>query len=91
MKIRITAVDDESFTIDVTVSSVSYSEANGKYLMAAGGYDIAGIGLPKPQKNIVLDSAHEFAFATTEQALQFFEWVRKTNVSARESFTRMLD
>ena len=59
--------------------------------MAAGGYEIAGIGLPKPQKNIVLDNAHEFAFATIDQALQFFAWARKSNVSARDSFTRMLD
>lgn len=91
MKIRIFAVEDGSFTVDITVSSVSYNEANGKYLMAAGGYDIAGIGLPKPQKNTVIDNTREFAFATTDQALQFLDWARKANASARESFTRMLD
>ena len=48
MKIRITATDNESFGIDFVVSSLSYTQATGKYLMAAGGYDIVGTGLPQP-------------------------------------------
>lgn len=91
MKIKIAALDDEFFTIEVIVSSVSYSETTGKFLMAAGGYDIAGTELPKPNKSVVLGNMQEFSFATSEQALQFFDWIRKANISARDSFTRMLD
>lgn len=90
MKIMITALDDESFTIEI-VSSVSYSESTGKYLMAAGGYDIVGIELPMPMKSAVLGNMRKLSFATTDQALQFFDWLRKSNISARDSFNRMLD
>jgi hypothetical protein len=91
MKVKISALDDDSFTIVVIVSSISYIEATGKYLIAAGGYDIAGAGLPEPETSVILDDTHEFAFETTEQALQFFDWVRTANISARASSFRMLD
>jgi hypothetical protein len=91
MYIRITAHDDESFGIDYLTGTFSHDASTGKYRMAAGGYDIVGSGLPQPVKKSGEGNLELIEFYSTEEALTFFLWLKKTDVDAKESFTRMLD
>ena len=91
MQIKVSSKEDPERVEELQAYSLTYDCIAGAFEMQAGGYLIPP---GRPFKPIRLHGQWADLFVTfesSEEVQAFCEWLKKANMDAERSFTRMLD